>query len=477
MAFSQLNPSVQSTPVSNTPERVHIRIPDARRHKPQYKFIQSKAKRKIARAGRRGGKTTGVAIIAVEFFLAGRRVLYAAPTSDQLQKFWTEVTLVLAEGIQKGVFKKNESEHSIVLPGIGQSGGQRIRAKTAWNADTLRGDYADVLILDEYQLMAEDTWSMVGAPMLIDNNGDAIFIYTPPSLSSKSVSKAKDKRHASKLYAKAELHMKQCATKGIAPVWEAFHWTSYDNPFISEEGLESVAQDLTTLAHRQEMLAEDIDELPGALWTRAIIERNRFTEVPERLLKCIVGVDPPGGVTECGIVCVVTAMCSCRGKQEEHGFIIEDSSLGPGSMPTKEQFTPDVWAKQAITTYKGRKASKILAEKNFGGDMVKHTILTEDKTVNVQVVQATRGKAIRAEPVSALSEQNKLHFVGNFEDLEDELCQWAPGQGPSPNRLDAMVHAVRDALVKTDYSSLKDGTMVSVPIPKEFMPMVMPEVF
>src|ERR1051326_3985612 len=98
----------------------------------------------------------------------GRRVLYAAPTSDQLQAFWREVNLALAECLVR-LYAKNETEH--VIEKLGTT--NRIRAKTAWNADTLRGDYADVLIFDEWQLMDEGAWEDVGAPMLLDNNGDA----------------------------------------------------------------------------------------------------------------------------------------------------------------------------------------------------------------------------------------------------------------------------------------------------------------
>ena len=147
-------------------------------HPKQRDFLDSRAKRKVIRAGRRGGKTVGAAIMALEHFRAGKRVLYATPTSDQLDKFWTEVTMALGQLTGKGILRKNETEHFIEMPGTTN----RIRAKTAWNADTLRGDYADLLILDEYQLMNEDTWNVVGMPMLLDHDGDAVFIYTPPSL-------------------------------------------------------------------------------------------------------------------------------------------------------------------------------------------------------------------------------------------------------------------------------------------------------
>ena len=145
---------------------VELRQPHSR----QREFIESKAKRKIIRAGRRGGKTTGAAILAVRAFLDGRRILYGTPTQEQVERFWFECKRALQEPIEQNIYYKNETRHIIELPNTEQ----RIRAKTAWNADTLRGDYADLLILDEYQLMSEDTWGEVGAPMLLDTDGDLV---------------------------------------------------------------------------------------------------------------------------------------------------------------------------------------------------------------------------------------------------------------------------------------------------------------
>ena len=223
---------------------VHLRTP----HEKQKLFRVSTAKRKIVKAGRRGGKTTGAAIIAVDTFLQGRRVLYAAPTNEQVGKFWYEVCRALNEPLEAGVYKKNESEHFIERSGTEN----RIKAKTAWNASTLRGDYADLLILEEFQLMAEDAWDEVGAPMLLDNNGDAIFIYTPPSLRSSGISRARDPRHASKMF--------KAAQEDKTGRWGAFHFTSYDNPHISEEALREITMDMSREAYHKEILAED-DEL------------------------------------------------------------------------------------------------------------------------------------------------------------------------------------------------------------------------
>ena len=140
-----------------------------------------------------------------------------------------------------GAFKKNETAHIIERAGTEQ----RIRAKTAWNADSLRGDTADLLVLDEYQLMAEDAWELVGAPMLLDNRGDAVFLYTPPSVARQVVSKAIDKRHAAKLF--------KAAQADDSGRWAAFTFTSHDNPHISKQALDEITQDMSVLAYQQEI--------------------------------------------------------------------------------------------------------------------------------------------------------------------------------------------------------------------------------
>lgn len=416
--------------------QVTLRSPHAR----QSAFIESPAKRKIIRAGRRGGKTTGIAIFALEQFLAKRRVLYATPTGDQIMRFWGEVTGALAEAIDAGIFRKNETHHLIEAPGTEQ----RIRAKTAWNADTLRGDYADVLIMDEWQLMNEDAWATVGAPMLIDNNGDAVFIYTPPSLHSKSVTKAEDPRHASKMYTRALEEMKISAIENRPSRWEAFHFTSLDNPYLSTEGLAEVARDMTALSYRQEILADESDETAGALWKRKTLEDGRVRAMPA-FTRLVIGVDPPGGATECGIVAVGVALCSCRGARELHGFVIEDASMRGG---------PDEWSRTVADVYRDRQANLVVAEKNYGGDMVRYTLGTADKRMPYKDVQATRGKAVRAEPIAALYEQGRIHHIGKFDPLEDELCNWLPGIGmSSPNRLDALVWALTEVYTELAYIS------------------------
>lgn len=399
---------------------IQVKLP--RPHGKQRNFIRSKAKRVVVRAGRRGGKTVGVTILAVEKFLDGKRVLYATPTQDQIDRFWAGVTAALAEGIENKVFYKNETRHLIELPGTEQ----RIRAKTAWDADSLRGDYADVLILDEYQLMNEDAWGVVGAPMMLDNNGDAYFIFTPPSFRRAGTSKARDKKHANKLFKRA-----QNDKRGR---WEAFHFTSYDNPHISKEALSELTEDMSQLAIMQEIQALDVDEVPGALWKRKTLDTYRVNtlDVPE-MRYILVAVDPktePTAESECGIVVVGLGT-------DNHGYILEDRSLNG----TSEQ-----WGQQIVDAYEQWEANIVVTEVNQGGDLVRLNIHTIRKDVPVEKVRATRGKFTRAEPVSTLYTKGLIHHVGYFAELEDQLCSWVPGE-KSPDRLDALVWGITRILV------------------------------
>jgi len=165
----------------------------------------------------------------------GRRVLEAAPVADQTNAFWESVKGYFAEPISKKIVKKNETDRLLEFPN-----GGRIRCKTAHDADTLRGDFADLLILDEYSFMEPDAWELVGMPMLLDNNGDAVFIFTPNR-----------RNHAYLAYQKA--------IADDTGLWAAWHFTSHDNPHLSRAALAELSADMTDEAYRQEILAEFLE--------------------------------------------------------------------------------------------------------------------------------------------------------------------------------------------------------------------------
>jgi hypothetical protein len=204
-------------------------------HAKQREIIESRAKRKVICAGRRGGKTVMVAIVAAKALAAGERVLMAAPTEDQTGAFWENIKRIVQPLIDNKTVRKTEVPRLLE-----HRNGGRIRAKTAWNADTLRGDYADKLILDEYAYMSPDAWDLVGQPMLLDNGGSAMFISTPLR-----------RNHFHKLYVRA---------LGSDPaMWQAWHFTSHDNPHLSRAALADLAADMSEDAYRQEIMAEFLE--------------------------------------------------------------------------------------------------------------------------------------------------------------------------------------------------------------------------
>ena len=395
-----------------------LRLP----HPKQRRLVNSRAKRLICRAGRRSGKTTGLATRAVKKFLQGKRVLYAAPTLDQTSAFWDEVKRALEPAWD--LYRTNQGQR--LIENRDPESKQRLRAKTAWNADTLRGDYADELILDEFQLMAESAWDKVGAPMLIDNGGNATFLYTPPSLSSRVQSKAIDKRHASKMFQRAVLD----------DDWQTISFTSHDNPHLSQSGLARAAKDMTQLAYRMEILAEDVDDNPKSLWTRENIKHKSVRL--DDLVRIVVGVDPTGTKSgdECGIVAAGV-------DAEGIGYVLSDESEGG--------LSPDGWASKVVSTYDRLAADRIVAEVNFGGDMVESTIRAIDENVSYENVRASRGKAIRAEPIAALYERGRVFHTSVMTELEDQMCLWAPDEGWSPDRMDALVWALSELMLLEEY--------------------------
>jgi phage terminase large subunit-like protein len=183
---------------------------------------------------------------------------------------------------------------------------------------------------------------------------------------------------------------------------------------------------------RQELHAEVLSDNPGALWKRDNLDLLRVTSYPE-LKRVVVAIDPSAtsGGDEAGIVVAGIA-------KDGQGYVLDDLSL---------QGSPNAWAAAAITGYNVHKADRVIAETNNGGEMVELTLRTVNKSIPYTGITASRGKQTRAEPVAALYEQGKVHHVGTFSSLEDELCEWVPGMA-SPNRLDALVWALTELMLK-----------------------------
>ena len=308
--------------------------------------------------------------------------------------------------------------------------GAFLSATTAAIPDNARGDYADLLILDEFQLMRESMWDDVAQPMLVDNEGTALLIFTPPSPRMKSASYARDKMYAIKVFKAALLNSD----------WATFQAPTNANPHISEIAIERARSNMSAQSFRVEFLAEVLEEAEGAMWTRQLLEETRVDGTPD-LVRVVVGVDPAGtrGGDQTGIV-----VAGVDNQSPPHGYVLADCTIS-GS--------PQQWANAAIGAYYSHEADRIVAERNFGGDMVEHTLRSADPDVAVHTVQASRGKAVRAEPIAAMFEQGRVHMAGSFADLEDQLCLWTPSHGHSPDRLDAMVWSLTDLMFRPEVST------------------------
>lgn len=205
---------------------------------------------------------------------------------------------------------------------------------------------------------------------------------------------------------------------------------------------------------RQELDAEILDDTPGALWDRDNIDKLKVDYAPE-LIRIVVAIDPAVSTNktsnETGIIVAGVGV-------DGHGYILDDLTI---------KASPGEWAKNAIGAYYNWQADKIIAESNNGGDMVKFTLATIDKTVPVKLIHAARGKQTRAEPISALYDQGKIHHVGSLPELEDQMCTWIPGEGSSPDRVDALVWAIWELMIdgkrniKLKAEAFKGGTGIS----------------
>jgi phage terminase large subunit-like protein len=196
---------------------------------------------------------------------------------------------------------------------------------------------------------------------------------------------------------------------------------------------------------RQELNAEILDDNPNALWQRGRIDELRVTKHTD-LVVVVTGVDPAASANEdsaeTGIIGFGIGWCSCKGAPELHGFVLEDAST---------RGTPADWGGAAVTTHHKVRGDRIVGEVNNGGDMVGFVIQSVEGGAAVPFVKvhASRGKATRAEPISALYEQGRIHHVGSFPILEDQMCEWQPGMA-SPDRIDALVWAATEAFFGTD---------------------------
>ena len=189
---------------------------------------------------------------------------------------------------------------------------------------------------------------------------------------------------------------------------------------------------------RQELHGEIVEEAEHALWSREAIEKCRVNNVPP-LRRIVIAVDPPAGSGKDGASCGIVAV----GRSEDgQCYVLADRTLSNAR--------PSEWASAVVKLFHTLEADVVVAEVNQGGEMVKSVLRTEDTTIPVRSVHASRGKWLRAEPVALLYERGNVSHAGRFPELEDQMCSIGPdglANGSSPDRLDALVWAISELAV------------------------------
>lgn len=284
--------------------------------------------------------------------------------------------------------------------------------------DQLRGPQHDAAWVDELAKYdyARETWDMLQFGLRLGNDPRQVVTTTPRPIPL----------------------LKEIIASETTVVTKGSTYENSDN--LAESFIKQiVARYEGTRLGRQELEAEILDDLPGALWSRANIDENRIREAPE-MVRVVVAIDPSGtgGEDDDGdSIGIVAAGKGVDGR----AYVLADRTC---------KLSPDGWGRRAVAAYHELNADRIVAERNFGGAMVRHVIKTIDAKVAYKEVVASRGKVARAEPVAALYEQNRVSHVGALPSLEDQLCLMAPdgyaGEG-SPDRADALVWALTELML------------------------------
>ena len=367
----------------------------------------------LVMAGRGFGKTrTGAETVRAWVKEGARYVNLLGATADDARDIMVEGE----SGILAVCPKAERPEYVKHASKLSWPNGATSLIFTADKPDRLRGKQHEKLWADELASWRYlESWDQAKLGLRLGKNPQAVVTTTPRPL-------------------KALIELSKDASTVVT------RGSTYDNQANLAEGFFStiIKQYEGTRMGRQELLAELLEDMPGALWTRANIDSLRKSPgaLPD-MRRIVVAIDPAitntEGSDETGIIVAGEGI-------DGHGYVWGDDS---------GRYSPQEWASKAVSRFLEDDADLIIAESNQGGDMVEQTIRTVNPSINVKQVHASRGKVTRAEPISALYEQGRIHHVGKLDTLEDQMCAFTSdfdrkSQGYSPDRVDALVWALTE---------------------------------
>ena len=356
-------------------------------------------------AGRGAGKTRSGAEWVREKIKTTKRIALVAPTAADVRDVMIE-----GESGLLSIFPAHQKpDYQVSRRRIRFHNGAVGFCYSAEEPERLRGPQHGAAWCDELAAWKypEDTWDMLMMGLRLGADPRCVLTTTPRPIKT----------------------LKQILASPHTVVTRASTFANAAN--LAKPFLEAILERYEgTRLGRQELHAELLEDNPDALWKREWLDRDRVKVAPE-LVRVVVGLDPSCTASgdEAGII---AAGVDAAG----HLYVLDDASM---------QGSPLQWANATKSCYNARHADRVIYESNQGGEMVAHTLRSVDSTLPLKSVHASRGKQTRAEPIAALYEQGKVHHVGNFPKLEDEMCEWTPdGSMPSPNRMDGLVWALSE---------------------------------
>jgi len=358
-------------------------------------------------AGRGWGKTKCGAMDIIQYCLVNPNVICGviAPTHGDLRKICFQGESGILSVLDKDILAEsgyNKSESEITF-----YNGSKIIGFPAIEPDRLRGVQFHRVWCDELASWRyRETFDNLMMALRLGESPKCIITTTPRP---------------------TEL-VKELAVRSDTKVIKGNTFENIDNLAPSAIKMLKERYEGTRLG-RQELYAEILEDVEGALFHSTNIEESRIEVTPE-MQRIVIAVDPAvtanSNSDETGII------VAGRGV-DNHFYILDDKS---------GVFSPDVWIKRAIELYYKFDADRIVCEVNNGGDLIEKLLRVQDVNVPYSSVRATRGKMLRAEPISALYEQGKVHHVGYFKELEEQMCSYTPDTVKSPDRLDALVWGI-----------------------------------
>ena len=373
---------------------------------PSHRFI-------IVPKGRRFGATQGAIQFLIEEAIDGKANLWGDTINSNIDRYFERYGKpILVKN--KIPFNFSSQQKKLTFP---FSDGF-IDFRSADRPENWEGFGYHNIVLNEAGIILKNDYLYTNAvlPMLMDHSNSRLF--------AMGVPKGKTKRNGTEHKFYTLYRNAKAGRKG----YRLLAYTSYDNPTLSHDDIKELEDEIAgmnPIMVKQEIYAQFVDEVDGSLWTPELI---RHAESIPEIKRVVVAIDPSAtkGGDQTGIVC---AGISHDGKL----YVLSDRS---GS------YTPGQWGQIAANELAHNDGDLYVIETNQGGDMAENIIRQYDKINRVKRIHATKGKQLRAEPVVSMYERDMVRHAHGLHALENEMMTWVPGQGASPNRVDALVYAL-----------------------------------